>query len=196
MKTRQVARLVAWSLLGAMAIFTLSPIELRPHTPVPADLERIGAFALVGAAFAIAYPKHRLAVLILVLAFAAGLELAQHLTPGRHGRVHDVLVKAFGAALGTLAVILGERALAMQSRRSANGSTGSTLAPLEPPDFSDQGQRLSGADNPNCRRAPIPIRHHERRRERDGTWQRSPKSTSLSLTSPLCCSASTELATA
>ena len=92
-----------------MAIFTLSPIELRPHTPAPADLERLAAFAVVGAAFAFAYPKHRLAVLVLVLAFAVGLELAQHLTPGRRGRIHDVLVKAFGAALGTLVVISGER---------------------------------------------------------------------------------------
>ena len=104
-----------------MAIFTLSPIELRPQTPAPADLERVAAFAVVGAAFAIAYPKHRLAVLVLVLAVAVGLELAQHLTPGRHGRIHDVLVKAFGAALGTLVVIFGERTLASPSSRNAKG---------------------------------------------------------------------------
>ena len=100
MKARHVTRMIAWSLLGAMALFTLSPMDLRPHTHAPAHLERLAAFAVVGAAFAIAYPKHRLAVLILVLCFAGVLEVIQHFTPGRHGRIRDGLVKAVGAAWG------------------------------------------------------------------------------------------------
>ncbi len=74
-------------------------------------------FRCIGAAFAIAYPKHRLAVLILVLCFAGILELIQHFTPGRHGRIRDTLVKAVGAALGTLVVLLSERAARRLSGR-------------------------------------------------------------------------------
>jgi hypothetical protein len=38
---------------------TLSPIGWRPVTGGPANLERIVAFAALGAVFSIGYPKHR-----------------------------------------------------------------------------------------------------------------------------------------
>jgi hypothetical protein len=54
MTTKVFFRWVAWLLVIAVAVFTLSPIELRPVTAAPANLERFAAFAVIGAAFCLA----------------------------------------------------------------------------------------------------------------------------------------------
>ena len=93
-------RWVAWLLVGAIAIFTLSPIEFRPVTAAPVSLERFVAFAAIGAAFSLGYSKHRLHIIVLLLGIIGFLEVAQNYVPGRHGRLPDGLVKASGALLG------------------------------------------------------------------------------------------------
>ena len=80
-------RWVAWLLVFAIAVFTLSPIELRPVTEAPANVERFAAFAVIGAAFCLGYPKHRLGILMLLIGIVGLLEVAQNLVPGRHGRL-------------------------------------------------------------------------------------------------------------
>ena len=99
-----VCRWIAWLLVAAIAFVTLSPIGWRPVTGTPPDLERFIAFAVLGGVFCLAYPKRRLAVLLLVVTIALSLEALQHLVPGRHGRLHDGAVKALAAALGTFVV--------------------------------------------------------------------------------------------
>ncbi|WP_201836632.1 VanZ family protein [Microvirga zambiensis] len=93
-------RCVAWLLIGAIAVFTLSPIELRPMTGAPANLERVAAFVAIGAAFCLGYPRHRLSILVLLIAAVGLLEIAQNHVPGRHGRLPDGLVKVSGVLLG------------------------------------------------------------------------------------------------
>jgi hypothetical protein len=93
-------RWIAWLLVLAIVVFTLAPIELRPVTAAPASFERFGAFAAVGAAFRLGYPKHRLYILVLLIGIVGFLEIAQNLVPGRHGRLPDGMVKASGALLG------------------------------------------------------------------------------------------------
>jgi VanZ family protein len=93
-------RWVAWLLVLAVAVFTLAPIELRPVTAAPVSLERLAAFAAIGAAFCLGYPRHRLPILVLLLGIVGFLEVAQNYVPGRHGRLPDGLVKASGALLG------------------------------------------------------------------------------------------------
>jgi VanZ family protein len=93
-------RWVAWLLLFAIAVFTLSPIEFRPVTEAPVSMERFAAFAAIGAAFCLGYPKHRLPIFVLLLGIVGFLEVAQNYVPGRHGRLPDGLVKAAGAFLG------------------------------------------------------------------------------------------------
>ena len=105
---RVLFRLTAWLLLFAIAAFTLSPIELRPVTGAPPHFERFAAFAAVGGAFCLGYPKHRLRTLLLILGTIAALEAAQNFVPGRHGRVPDALMKASGALLGTAVVMLSD----------------------------------------------------------------------------------------
>jgi VanZ family protein len=93
-------RWVAWLLVLAIATFTLAPIELRPVTAAPVSLERFAAFAALGVAFCLGYPKHHLSILVLLLGIVGFLEVAQNYVPSRHGRLPDGLVKASGALLG------------------------------------------------------------------------------------------------
>jgi hypothetical protein len=108
MTSQTVFRCIGWLLICAVVFVTLGPIRVRPITGEPASLERLVAFAAIGAVFWAAYPKQRLFVLLFVLATVAGLELAQIYVPGRHGRVGDALVKATGALVGAgLAALAG-----------------------------------------------------------------------------------------
>jgi hypothetical protein len=100
MPPRTFFRWVAWLLLLAIAVFTLAPIEFRPGTGAPAGLERFLAFAAIGTAYCLGYPKHRLPILVLLVGIVGLLEIAQNIIPGRHGRLPDGMMKASGALLG------------------------------------------------------------------------------------------------
>jgi VanZ family protein len=103
-------RLLAWLLLAGLIFATLSPINLRPISPLPTQLERAIALAIVGFAFAVAYPRRLPLVVALVLGSTLLLELLQLLAPSRHGRVIDVAVKLLGAGAGiTLGSLLQRR---------------------------------------------------------------------------------------
>jgi len=104
-------RWVAWLLIGAIAVFTLSPIELRPVTGTPVSLERLAAFATIGATFCLGYPRHRLTIIVLLIGTVGFLEIAQNYVPGRHGRFPDGLVKASGVLLGAAFAMFMTRAM-------------------------------------------------------------------------------------
>jgi VanZ family protein len=78
---------------------TLSPIDARPVLSAP-HLEHFAAFALMGLAFALAYPDRVLLVVVIVVGSAGGLEALQLLTPDRHGHAADAFVKALGGISG------------------------------------------------------------------------------------------------
>jgi hypothetical protein len=99
---RTLSRLAFWGILAVLAFVTLSPIGLRPEVG-PANLERCAAYALFGITAALAFPRHRIAILLAVIAVAGILEAGQGLSPSRHGRVSDFLVKAGSGAVGWLA---------------------------------------------------------------------------------------------
>jgi hypothetical protein len=99
MVIQRISIITGWLTLGLIAFATLSPIGDRPSIASP-HLEHFAAFALVGLAFALAYPTRVLLVLTIVLGAALGLEAMQLLTPDRHGRVADALVKALGGISG------------------------------------------------------------------------------------------------
>lgn len=96
---RKIIIILAWSTLLVIAFATLSPIGLRPHMGDVSG-ERFLAFAIVGMLFGMAYPRHLWLVALLVGGTAVGLEVLQHLTPDRHGRVPDAFVKLAGALAG------------------------------------------------------------------------------------------------
>ncbi|KAA0971275.1 VanZ family protein [Aureimonas fodinaquatilis] len=107
-----LTRSAAWCALFAVAYVTLSPIELRPVSPVPVNVERLLAFLIIGALFGAGYWRKLILVLALIVLVAAGLEFAQEFVPGRHGRVSDFAFKAVGAALGAAVAALAVKWLA------------------------------------------------------------------------------------
>ena len=95
----RISAITGWLALGLVVFATLSPIDARPSLATP-HLEHFAAFALIGLAFALAYPNRVLLVFVIVVGAALGLEALQLLTPDRHGRAADALVKALGGISG------------------------------------------------------------------------------------------------
>jgi hypothetical protein len=93
----------AWTLLAFIAYATISPIQARPTLFASPSFERLAAFTVLGALFCSAYPRHIVLVCLIVLGSAVLLELAQLLTPDRHGRIQDAVIKMTGGALGIAA---------------------------------------------------------------------------------------------
>jgi len=93
-------KIVAWLLLIALAIVTVGPISWRPISPLPVQLERMLALAVIGFAFGVAYPHRLLWVIALVFTSTIVFEALQLVEPSRHGRFIDLTVKLFGAAVG------------------------------------------------------------------------------------------------
>lgn len=98
--TQSAFRFAAWLALAAIVFVTVSPIGLRPHDVLPVDTDRALAFCLLAALFVLAYPRHWLLVGLAVAVAAMGIEWLQELSPTRHARLDDALVKACGALLG------------------------------------------------------------------------------------------------
>jgi VanZ family protein len=95
----RISAIAGWLTLALIVFVTLSPIEARPSLASP-HLEHFVAFTLIGFAFALAYPNRVLLVFAIVVGAAIGLETLQLLTPDRHGRAADALVKALGGISG------------------------------------------------------------------------------------------------
>lgn len=93
--------IAAWLSLAFIAFATLSPAELRPQIAGP-GFEHVVAFAVSGLLFGVAYPRHLILVVVLVLVSAVVLEAIQLITPDRHGRLSDLLVKIAGGSAGIM----------------------------------------------------------------------------------------------
>src|ERR1700730_6716390 len=100
---QKVTAVLAWAFLAFIVFATISPLQDRPTLSNSPDLEHIGAFAVLGGLFCLAYPRHIIFVCFIVLGSAVLLEYLQTLTPDRHGTVVDALEKVAGGALGICA---------------------------------------------------------------------------------------------
>jgi hypothetical protein len=96
---QRVSIVAGWLSLAFIVYATLSPIADRPVV-ASAQLEHFAAFAFVGLAFGLAYPRRVFLVAASILIGAFGLEALQLLTPDRHARLLDALVKAAGGVCG------------------------------------------------------------------------------------------------
>src|SRR6266446_8614683 len=86
---QKVIVVLAWAFLAFIVFGTISPLKDRPTLLSSADLERIGAFAILGGLFCLAYPRHIILVCFMVLGSAVLLECLQTLTLDRHGTLLD-----------------------------------------------------------------------------------------------------------
>lgn len=101
----------------AAIVLTLGPQKVRPYTGINHDLEHGLAFALVGLAFGLGYPSHRMTLALLAVAGAGLMEFLQQWIPGRHAYVRDFLVNGLGACAGIAAAAL----LDLLQRRARRG---------------------------------------------------------------------------
>ncbi|MDP1731205.1 MAG: hypothetical protein Q8L54_08535 [Devosia sp.] len=99
----KLGHLAAWLLLAAVAFMTLAPIGWRPVSGLSIHIERFAAFALIGLAFSLAYPRRLALVTIVVLGAAIAFEALQFLAQSRHAGLPDVVAKLAGGACGLLA---------------------------------------------------------------------------------------------
>jgi VanZ family protein len=98
--TDRIAKFLAWAALAVIIFVTVSPIGLRPHDFGPVNFDRGLAFAGLSALFVLAYPKAWAPTLAVLVVAAFGIEALQELSPSRHARLDDALVKAAGAVIG------------------------------------------------------------------------------------------------
>jgi uncharacterized membrane protein YfcA len=98
--SRTALKLLAWLLLLALAIVTVAPIEFRPVTSLPPQVERGTALLVIGFVFGLAYPRHIVVMSVLLLVSTSVFEALQLLEPGRHARWSDLAVKLAGGGFG------------------------------------------------------------------------------------------------
>jgi VanZ family protein len=116
---RKVTSVLAWASLAFIVFATISPLHLRPTLSNSVHLEHVGAFAVLGGLFCLAYPRHIILVCFIVLGSAALLEYLQTLTPDRHGTLFDASEKIVGGALSIFTV---RAALYLRHRKRSSQS--------------------------------------------------------------------------
>jgi hypothetical protein len=113
MTITKLFRLLAWVLVAAAVVITLSPLELRPSTGASPRLERFVAFAVIAGVFCLGYPQYRIHIIVLIIGLVLMLEIGQKFVPGRHGRLlRDGLPKVSGAFCGFALAVFIERCAA------------------------------------------------------------------------------------
>src|SRR5664279_49182 len=110
-----ILRMFAWLLAAAVTFATLGPPRFRPHSDLSQNGEHALAFILVGLAFGLAYPRHRLLNAVIAVVMIGILEILQLWMPGRHARLADFVVDAAAACAG-LAVAAGADWIIKRSR--------------------------------------------------------------------------------
>ena len=112
-----ILRIFAWLLAAAATFATLGPARYRPHSNLGHDGEHAAAFVLIGLAFGLAYPRHRLLTSAIAVVLTGMIEILQLWAPGRHARFEDFVVDAL-AALAGLAVATAIDWAVQRTRRS------------------------------------------------------------------------------
>jgi hypothetical protein len=115
-----ILRIFAWLLAAAATFATLGPARYRPHSNLGQDGEHALAFVLIGLAFGLAYPRHRLLTSAIAVLMTGMIELLQLWTPGRHARFEDFAVDAAAALAGLAAAAAIDWALQRTRRSNAN----------------------------------------------------------------------------
>jgi len=96
----------------ALAVLSLVPRELRPHTGAPGPLEHVLAYAIASGLLTFGYVKrYQPPIIVLSLClYAAILEIAQIWVSGRNPTVIDFAASSAGALIGSVLAWIGLRA--------------------------------------------------------------------------------------
>lgn len=99
--------------IALIALLSLVPGGLRPHSGAPKQIEHFIAYILAAAILTFGFSKSRNPMIIgaALCLYAAVLEIAQTVIPGRDGNVMDFLISSSGALLGCLFAWIVIRAL-------------------------------------------------------------------------------------
>ena len=124
-------QIAAWTAFAAIVFVTVSPIEMRPGDILSVDFDRALAFGLLSSMFMIAYPRHALLVGSFIVFSAGAIELLQALSPTRHARLDDAVIKGAGA-LGGMVLAFSYNALRIfrHARRRARVAAGPVAKPM------------------------------------------------------------------
>jgi hypothetical protein len=100
-------KLVGWLAILTIAVLSLVPGEIRPHTLSVSQLEHVIAYAITGALLAVGYPILTQRVLIVagLTCYAGILEIIQLWVPGRTSKIIDLVAGSSGALAGVLLVL-------------------------------------------------------------------------------------------
>lgn len=103
----RLLQVCAWLCLGAIVVLSLVAPSQRPVTAASHSFEHIAIFWLAGLTLGLGYPNGATLQMFGLTLFSAAIEVAQLYAPGRHARVSDFVLDAFGACVGVgLALIL------------------------------------------------------------------------------------------
>lgn len=103
---RIACRIIGWLILAGIVLATISPIGLRPRLGFGPDFDRFMGFLISGLFLGFGYRRRWLWILGFIAVAAFAIETLQVLTPDRHARLWDAMVKAGGGILGVLAAHL------------------------------------------------------------------------------------------
>jgi|GEM_PF-1996967 hypothetical protein len=119
-RARPIVRVLAWASLAAIALLSLVPGDLRPHTFLPGQAEHFTAYAVAGSLLALAYrsTRERIVGWLCVSLASVGFEILQNFVPERGPSVWDALASVGGLTFGFL---LGA-ALLRKHRRGRDGN--------------------------------------------------------------------------
>jgi VanZ like family len=99
-KVQRIFQVTAWLLVLAIVVLSLGPPSTRPVTGAGHNFEHLLIFLATGLAFGLGYLRWFWTISLALLTFAAVIEIAQMLVPGRHARLSDFLVDAAASSLG------------------------------------------------------------------------------------------------
>jgi VanZ family protein len=106
----------AWLLAAAILVLSVVPPALRPTTSISHSIEHFLIFFAVGLCFGLSYRIRHFLLLLALVTYAGSVELLQLLVPGRHARLRDFVINAFGLCVGVgLAALVKE----LRNRRAA-----------------------------------------------------------------------------
>ena len=120
MTARRLFQAIGWLCVLAVTVLSLVAPSLRPVTFLPHNLEHTAIFALTGLALGRGYPGRIVHHMVMLVIFAAAIELAQFFVPGRHPRLIDFVLDALGACAGVALTPLITKLFARLEARSVN----------------------------------------------------------------------------